>query len=275
MAGDSGTQGSSVKVRSEISVDDLWREYKIESRLEAREKLILHYAPIVKYVAGRICANLPQNVDQGDIVSYGIFGLIDAVEKYDVEREVKFETYAISRIKGAIIDELRCLDWVPRSIRTRAKEIERAYVDLENRLKRIPTDEEVADALGISTDEYRDILAQVSSTSMLALDELWSSSDRDDRISLIDTIEDTSSPEPSLAFEFEEMKELLGQALNRLTEREKTVIALYYYDGLTLKEIGEILGVTESRVSQLHTKAVLRLRGKLNNPPASPGDEES
>ncbi|MCL5292478.1 MAG: RNA polymerase sigma factor WhiG [Actinobacteria bacterium] len=264
-----------MKVRSEISVDDLWREYKIESRLEAREKLILHYAPIVKYVAGRICANLPQNVDQGDIVSYGIFGLIDAVEKYDVEREVKFETYAISRIKGAIIDELRCLDWVPRSIRTRAKEIERAYVDLENRLKRIPTDEEVADALGISTDEYRDILAQVSSTSMLALDELWSSSDRDDRISLIDTIEDTSSPEPSLAFEFEEMKELLGQALNRLTEREKTVIALYYYDGLTLKEIGEILGVTESRVSQLHTKAVLRLRGKLNNPPASPGDEES
>lgn len=249
--------------RTLTSIEELWREYKSTGEREIREKLILNYAPLVKYVAGRISANLPQNVEQADLISYGMFGLLDAIEKYDPGRDVKFETYAISRIKGAVIDELRCLDWVPRSVRTRAKELERAYIDLENTLKRIPTDDEVARALGVSVDEYHAILTQVSTTSVLALDELWSSSERDDRVSLIDTIEDTTSPEPASAFEFEEMKELLSQALNRLTEREKTVIALYYYDNLTLKEIGEILGVTESRVSQLHTKAVLRLRAKL------------
>lgn len=234
--------------------------------------MILHYAPIVKYVAGRICANLPQNVDQSDIVSYGILGLIDAIEKFDLNREVKFETYAIARIKGAIIDELRCLDWVPRSVRTKAKDLERAYIHLENTLKRVPTDEEVASSLGVSMDDYRDMLVQVSTTSLLALDELWSTGDRDDKVSLIDTIEDSSSPDPSEAFEFEEMKELLAEVLEKLTERERTVIALYYYEGMTLKEIGEILGVTESRVSQLHTKAVLRLKAKLRALTSIPAD---
>ena len=254
-----------MKARVGTPIEDLWREYKSRKDQRLRDKLILHYAPLVKYVAGRICANLPQNIDQADIVSYGIFGLIDAIEKFDLDRDVKFETYAISRIKGAIIDELRCLDWVPRSIRTRAKEVERTYIHLENKLKRVPTDEEVASALGISVGEYRDILLQISSASVLALDDLWASPERDDRTSLLETLEDASSPDPSLAFEREEMKEMLLDALNRLTERERTVIVLYYYEGLTLKEIGKILGVTESRVSQLNTKSVLRLRGKLRS----------
>ncbi|MHB0975847.1 MAG: RNA polymerase sigma factor WhiG [Candidatus Aquicultorales bacterium] len=261
-----------MKVQTEPSVANLWLEFKATGSRGLRDKLILHYAPIVKYVAGRICANLPQNVDQSDIVSYGILGLIDAIEKFDLNREVKFETYAIARIKGAIIDELRCLDWVPRSVRTKAKDLERAYIHLENTLKRVPTDEEVASSLGVSMDDYRDMLVQVSTTSLLALDELWSTGDRDDKVSLIDTIEDSSSPDPSEAFEFEEMKELLAEVLEKLTERERTVIALYYYEGMTLKEIGEILGVTESRVSQLHTKAVLRLKAKLRALTSIPAD---
>jgi RNA polymerase sigma factor for flagellar operon FliA len=244
----------------------LWVQFKENASPEARDKLILHYSPLVKYVAGRISASLPQNVDTADLVSYGIFGLIDAIEKFDITREIKFETYAIARIKGAIIDELRALDWVPRSVRSRARELERAYVELENALKRVPSDEEVAKHLGISLDDLADLLTQLSYTSVVALEELWAvGGEKDDKVSLMDTLEDTSATDPSLIYEVEEMKGILADAIDRLPQREKIVVALYYYEGLTLREIGEVLGVTESRVSQLHTKAVIRLRARLRS----------
>ncbi|MBE0446578.1 MAG: RNA polymerase sigma factor WhiG [Actinobacteria bacterium] len=243
----------------------LWHSYKSGGCQDSKDRLILHYSPLVKYIAGRISANLPQNIDQGDLVSYGIFGLIDAIEKYDTTRDIKFETYAINRIKGAIIDELRALDWVPRSVRHRARELERIYYELENNLKRPPTDNEVATAMGMSVEEHHELLSQLSYTSMLALEELWSVGDKDDKVSLIDSIEDTTSPDPAVSFEFEEMKTILADAIQKLPEREQIVIALYYYDGLTLREIGDILGVTESRVSQLHTKAVIRLKSKMRS----------
>ncbi len=245
-------------------IDGFWAKYQKKRSQDIRDKLILNYSPLVKYVAGRVAVGLPQNIDQSDLVSYGIFGLVDAIEKFDPSRDIKFETYAIARIKGAIIDELRALDWVPRSVRHRSKELERAYVELENKLRRVPTDTEVAEHLGISLAELHKLLSQLSYTSQLALEELWAVGDKDDKVSLIDTLEDTTARDPSVLFEFSEMKSLLATAIERLPEREKLVIALYYYEGLTLREIGEVLGVTESRVSQLHTKAILRLKSRLN-----------
>ncbi|MDI6716614.1 MAG: RNA polymerase sigma factor WhiG [Actinomycetota bacterium] len=254
-----------MELQSDSDISKLWKNFKINDCQESRDKLILHYSPLVKYIAGRISASLPQSVDQADLVSYGIFGLIDAIEKYDLNREIKFETYAISRIKGAIIDELRALDWVPRSVRYRARELERVYFELENQLRRVPTDEEVANAMGMTLEEHNELLSQLSYSSVLALEELWSTGDKDDKLSLIDSIEDTTSPDPAQTFEFKEIKEILADAVKKLPERERMVISLYYYDGLTLREIGEILGVTESRVSQLHTKAVLRLKSKMRS----------
>lgn len=252
--------------KKELEIKRVWRDYKQGKSPVAREKLILHYSPLVKYVAGRLAATLPQTVDTGDLISYGMFGLIDAIEKFDLSREIKFETYGMSRIKGAIIDELRAVDWVPRSVRHKAKELERAYISLENKLKRVPTDEEVAEALGISMKELNEIVKQLSHTSVVALEELWSVGfDKDEKVSLLDTIEDTTSKDPYEFLEISEVKKILSEAIEGLPYREKTVVALYYYEGLTLREIGEILGVTESRVSQLHTKAVLRLKGRLKS----------
>ena len=254
-----------METRSQSDIIEVWKKYKSDACQDCRDKLILNYAPLVKYIAGRVAVNLPQNVDQADLVSYGLFGLIDAIEKYDMAREIKFETYAITRIKGAIIDELRALDWVPRSIRHRARVLERVYYELENELRRPPTDAEVANAMGITVEEHGELLSQLSYTSMLALEELWNVGEKDDKVSLIDSIEDTSSPDPADSFEFEEMKTILADAIKKLPDRERTVIALYYYDNLTLREIGDILGVTESRVSQLHTKAVIRLKSKMRS----------
>jgi RNA polymerase sigma factor for flagellar operon FliA len=243
----------------------LWQEYRQTHDRVLRDRLILTYAPLVKFVAGRLGASLPSHVDEQDLVSYGLLGLISAIERFDPDREIKFETYAISRVKGAIIDELRSLDWVPRSVRTRAREIERAIAELERQLMRAPTDEEIASKVGISGDELEASLSEISRTSIAALDELWSpSSGGGDQIALIDTIEDTSGPDPESSLEQTEMKEALGEAIARLPEREKLVVTLYYYEELTLREIGEVLGVTESRVSQLHTKAVLRLKARLS-----------
>jgi RNA polymerase sigma factor for flagellar operon FliA len=242
----------------------LWVEYKQTSSAESREELILHYASLVKYVAGRVSSGLPSTVEFGDLVSYGVFGLLDAIEKYDPERGIKFETYAIARIKGAIIDELRADDWVPRSVRFKAREIERAYVALESELRRIPTDEEVADRLGVTLEEYANLLGKMSFISMVALDELWTvGGDRSDKICLADTVEDVKVKDPSQTFELEEMKDIIANAINRLPERERIVVSLYYYEGLTMREIGEVLLVTESRVCQMHTKAILRLRARL------------
>jgi RNA polymerase sigma factor for flagellar operon FliA len=269
-AATTATAGSSARRAATIDdaspVDRLWQDFKMAQSSEARERLILHYAPLVKYVAGRVSVGLPPNIEQADLVSYGIFGLIDAIEKYDLERGIKFETYAISRIKGAIIDELRAIDWIPRSVRFKAREVEKAYVTLENKLHRTPTDAEVAQELGITTGELHTIFNQISFVSVVALDELLAvGSERGDRLSLVETLEDKGAESPEAAFEAEEMKTLLSGAINRLPEREKIVITLYYYEGLTLAEIGQVLGVTESRVCQMHTKAVLQLRGKMQD----------
>ncbi len=243
---------------------DTWLLYKEKNDVGARDRLILAYSPLVKYVAGRMSSGLPAHIEEGDLVSYGLLGLIGALERFDLSRNIKFETYAVSRIKGAIIDELRALDWVPRSVRSWARKVEAAITQLENELSRAPSDEETAARLEIGVDEYHEILNQVSCASVVALDEFWDSSGSgQDRVNLIDTIEDTEAPDPSKACRVSAIKETLAAAIERLPERERIVIGLYYYEGLTLKEIGEVLGVTESRVSQLHTKAVLRLRGRV------------
>ncbi len=251
-------------LKEEEEIAELWRSYKENPCRENRERLILRYAPLVKQVAARVSSGLPPSVDFSDLVSYGIFGLLDAIERFDPSRGIKFETYAIARIKGAIIDELRAEDWVPRSIRHKAREVEKVYAALENELKRIPTDAEVASRLGISVEEYLDLLNKFSVMSLVALDELWSvSSDKLEKIALADMVEDEKSIDPSEKFELEEMKNIIADAINRLPEREKLVISLYYYEGLNMREIGEVLNVTESRICQLHTRAIFRLKARL------------
>ncbi len=247
-----------------IELKDLWRRYKTSADTRARERLVVAYSPLVKYVAGRMSSGLPAHVEEADLISYGLIGLIGAIERFDLEREIKFETYAIPRIRGAIIDELRSLDWVPRSVRARAREIERANAKLEHKLQRAPTDEEMSSELGITTEEFQESLVQISNSTIAALDELWTVSDSSgDSVSLLDTLHDPDAPDPERAVDASELKDRVADAIARLPEREKLVIALYYYENLTLREIGEVLGVTESRISQLHTKAVLRLRSHL------------
>jgi len=248
-----------------VELKDLWRRYKGDRDERARERLVVAYSPLVKYVAGKMGSRLPGHVDNADLISYGLTGLIAAIERFDLDREIKFETYAITRIRGAIIDELRSLDWVPRSVRARARDIERANQKLEARLQRAPTDEEMAGELGITTEDFHESLLQISNSTIVALDELWSPSDPggDQQVSLIDTLPDRGAPNPEAIVDQGELRDRIAAAIAALPEREKLVIALYYYENLTLREIGEVLGVTESRVSQLHTKAVLRLRSKL------------
>jgi RNA polymerase sigma factor for flagellar operon FliA len=190
---------------------------------------------------------------------------MSAIDRYDPERDIKFETYAIARIRGSIIDELRTLDWVPRSVRSRARNIERVIRELEAKLSRAPSDEEIAGRLGISTDELEESLIDISRSSIAALDELWSTAGDGDQVSLLEMLEDPVSIKPADALDETEVREALAEAISRLPEREKLVVTLYYYEELTLREIGEVLGVTESRVSQLHTKAILRLRARLQS----------
>ena len=263
--GENGSDELSAAAAEGSLVADLWKEFKTSASPSARERLILHYSPLVKYVAGRVSVGLPQNIEQADLVSYGIFGLIDAIEKFDPGRDIKFETYAISRIRGAIIDELRAIDWIPRSVRSKAREVERAIGKLENDLHRPPTDGELAEELGVSIDDLQGMLNQINLVSVVALDELLSpGGEKGERMSLVDTLEDEDAPDPVMSFESEETRQMLAQSVNILPERERLVITLYYYEGLTLAEIGSVLGVTESRVCQMHTKAVLELRNKMN-----------
>jgi RNA polymerase sigma factor FliA len=250
-------------VEQTMDTDALWSEFKRTNDRALRDRLILTYAPLVKYVAGRLGSGLPAHVEEGDLVSYGLLGLIGAIERYDPTLGIKFETYAIARIKGSIIDELRSMDWVPRSVRARARDIERGIAALEAKLHRAPTDEEISSQLGITEEEFQESLLEISRSSIAALDELWTGSGEGDPVALIDTIEDPEAPEPQAAMSQTELREALGEAIARLPEREKLVVTLYYYEELTLREIGEVLGVTESRVSQLHTKAILRLKARL------------
>jgi RNA polymerase sigma factor for flagellar operon FliA len=249
-----------------IELKDLWRRYKRDGDDRARERLVVAYSPLVKYVSGRMASGLPAHVEEADLISYGLGGLISAIERFELEREIKFETYAITRIKGAIIDELRSLDWVPRSVRARARALERANPKLEHKLQRAPTDEEMALELEMTVTEFQDALLQISNSTVAALDELWTVSDASgDQVSLLDTLQDPGAPDPAQVIDATDLKDRIADAIARLPEREKLVVALYYYENLTLREIGEVLGVTESRVSQLHTKAVLRLRGRMSD----------
>ena len=255
------------KTEKTVKTEDttyLWREFKRTGDQGLRDRLILTYAPLVKYVAGRLGSGLPNHVEESDLVSYGLLGLISAIERYEPSRDVKFETYAVTRIRGSIIDELRSMDWVPRSIRARARDIERTIGALESALGRAPTDEEIAAKLGVTVEELGDSLLDISRSSIAALDELWtSSSGSGDPVALVDTIEDPLAAAPEAELAVTEIKEVLGDAIAALPEREKLVVTLYYFEELTLREIGEVLGVTESRVSQLHAKAVLRLKARL------------
>ena len=242
------------------AITELWSSYRADPTRDLRDRLILHYSPLVKYVAGRVAVGLPQNVEQADLVSYGIFGLIDAIEKFDVDRGFKFETYAISRIKGAILDGLRSIDWVPRSVRARGRDVERAFSKLEARLHRSPTEAELAGELGYSEAQLHQVLGQLSLTGVAALDEVLG--DRGDATTLADTIPDQADG-PMAMLEQSELRSQLAAAIDRMPEREKVVLSLYYFENFTLAQIGEVLGVTESRVSQIHTKSVLQLRSRL------------
>lgn len=259
--------GTTLESDRETEIAAYWADFKETGSAQARERLILHYVPLVRYVAGRVAIGLPANVDFDDLVSYGVFGLVDAVEKFDLNRGIKFETYAIARIRGAIIDGLRAVDWIPRSVRQKAKELEQAIAELEARLGRPASDREVSESLGLTVEQYHELLSEVKGIALASLDEMWTGESDDDGnggVRFGEMIEDRASEDPSLAVESDEMRRLLADAIDRLPERERLVVALYYYEELTLREIGEVLGVSESRVSQIHTKALLRLRGKLS-----------
>jgi RNA polymerase sigma factor FliA len=248
----------------EVELRDLWRRYKDQGDNTARERLVVAYSPMVKFVAGRLGAGLPSHVEDADLISYGLVGLIGAIERFEPERGIKFETFAMTRIRGAIIDELRSLDWVPRSVRSRAREIEQVQAKLEHELQRAPSESELADKLNMTEEELQSALLEIANSSVYALDELWTVSDSSgDQVSLLDTIADEGAADPQEALATTEVKDRLTEAIGGLPEREQLVVALYYYENLTLREIGEVLGVTESRVSQLHTKAVMRLKSHL------------
>jgi RNA polymerase sigma factor for flagellar operon FliA len=253
-----------------VELRELWRRYKDEGDERARERLVVAYSPLVKFIAGRMASGLPSHVEEADLISYGLLGLIGAIERFDPDREIKFETFAVARVKGAIIDELRSLDWVPRSVRARARDVVKAHAELEAQFQRAPTDEEMAAKLNVGIDEFNDSLLEIANSSVLALDDLWTFADPEGgggQISVLDTIHDPSAVDPEIEAQASELKDRLADAIESLPERERLVVALYYYENLTLREIGEVLGVTESRVSQLHTKAVLGLRSRFASRP--------
>lgn len=240
-----------------MDINVLWEKYTKKKDQNIREELILHYLYLVKFTAGRLYINYKNAVEYDDLMSYGIFGLIDAIEKYDFSRGIKFDTYAQIRIRGAIIDYLREIDWIPRSVRQKAKEIENAYVEVENEKGESATDEEVASKLGITLSEFHKKIHSISSYTIVSLDEYL---DQNREINL-DTEDLIISPENRI--ENEEFKKILADIIDELPEKEKRIIALYYFEELTYKEIGSILQVSESRVSQLHTKAIIKLKNKL------------
>jgi RNA polymerase sigma factor for flagellar operon FliA len=245
----------------EAGIVALWNEYGRERHQRLRDRLVLHYAPLVKYVAGRVGTGLPSHVDVGDLVQSGIFGLVDAIEKFEPERGLKFETYAMQRIRGAILDDLRSQDWVPRSVRGRAREVERALERLGARLQRQPSDRELAAELNLGIDELHELYAQLQLTSVVALDELIAAGRG--TASLAETLPDRDAEDPVAILVDQDNRRQLAEAIAQLVERDRVVVTLYYFENLTLAEIGKVLGVTESRVCQLHTRAVLRLRAKL------------
>jgi RNA polymerase sigma factor for flagellar operon FliA len=246
------------------SVETLWKEYKETGSKIAKDKILVEYSHLVKFISHRLSVNLPASVEKNDLTSAGILGLIKAVETFEPERGFKFETYAAHKIRGSILDELRALDWVPRSVRQKARDLQRTYAKLENELGRLPYDDEVCDSLGISIKEYEDILSDVAPVTIISLEESMPDRSSDSKeLRIIDTIEDPGSSNPLRELGFNEVKAILKEAIANLPEKEKLVVALYHYEELTLKEIGVVLDITESRVSQIHSKAILKLRSKL------------
>lgn len=237
------------------TIDSAWQAWHDSEDALAREWLVVHYASLVKFVAGRLAAGLPRSVDTGDLVSAGVFGLMNAIDRFDPDRGFKFETYAVPRIRGAILDGLRGLDWVPRSVRSRSRSIQEAITSLEHSLGRAPTEEEIADELQISVDELNTWLADIASANVGPLDHVVFDST---------VASNDANSQPDHVMETNELSDVMRDEIQKLPAREQSVLVLYYDDGLTLAEIGEALGVTESRVSQIHSKAVLQLRSRLS-----------
>ncbi len=252
-------------VLTEKTEDELWRQYRKTKDEAIRNRLIKQYLPLVKYVAGKLAVGMPQNVEFDDLVSYGVIGLFDAIDKFDPGKHVKFKTYAVTRVRGAIFDQLRQLDWVPRSIRQKTRELEDTVRRLEAQLGRAATDQEIAKELGMTETEFEKLILKISGTTVLSLNDVWYSGEDNDRMSIGDSIESPQSRNPDAIVEKQEMKRVIVEAIGELPDKEKKVLVLYYYENLTLKEIGAVLGVTESRISQLHTKAIVRLRGRLTS----------
>ncbi|MDD3878623.1 MAG: FliA/WhiG family RNA polymerase sigma factor [Syntrophomonas sp.] len=243
----------------------LWIRLKENEDIEARDQLIIHFAHLVKYVASRLAIHLSSLVELDELISYGIEGLIDAIEKFDHKRNIKFETYALTRIRGSMIDGLRSMDWIPVSLRQKSKQLEKAYMTVETRLGRSASDAEVAEELGLNLDELAVLLRDVAATTIISLDDFLLGEDGDQKKKrMVDILEDHNSVSALDLVEFNEVKDLLAKAISRLPDKEKMVVYLYYYEGLTLKEIGAVISLSESRISQLHTKAILRLRGSLS-----------
>jgi len=241
------------------NLDKMWHEYAANKDAAIKEKLILHYAPLVKYVAGRLSIHLCQHVEYEELTSCGIFGLIDAIEKFKPEKGVKFETYASLRIRGAIIDNIRKMDWVPRTLRKKNRELDTVYHELEALYGREPTDTELAEKLDISVEETRELLKKSSVVALISLDEYL---EVNHEHNFFDKNPDMAD-NPEVKLERQETKKMLAAAIDKLSEKEKKVITLYYYEDLTLKEISRIMGVSESRISQIHSKAILKLNTKL------------
>ena len=246
-------------VFDEKSEEELWIEFRKTKSPVLRDAFIRQYMPLVKYVVGKISPSMPSSVEFDDLVGFGQFGLLDAINRYDPDRNVKFKTYAVTRIRGAIFDELRQLDWVPRSVRQKSREIENAIVKLESKLGRPATDAEIAESMGLTESDFQQTVMKVSLTNVLSLNDVWHSGDDSDHISIGDSIEAPSSLNPDVIVEREEIRRVITEAINELPERERMVLVLYYHEDLTFKEIGQVLEVSESRISQLHTKANLRL----------------
>ena len=243
-------------INDEKEEDDIWEEFTKNKYPALRDKFIRQYMPLVKYVAGKVATGLPASVEFDDLVGYGQFGLLDAINKYDTSKNVKFKTYAVTRIRGAIFDELRQIDWVPRSVRQKSREIEDAIVSLESKLGRTASDSEIATSLNMSEDEYHKTIMKVSGTSVLSLNDIWYTGDENDNMSIGSNIESPSSLNPDVIAEREEIRKVVAEAISELPEKEKLVIVLYYHEDLTFKEIGDVLEVSESRISQLHAKAI-------------------
>lgn len=240
-----------------MKIDELWKAYKKTESSEYKEELIKHYSELVKIISGRLYNFYGGNVEYDDLVGYGVFGLIDSIEKFDLERGLKFETYAQIRIRGSIIDSLRKIDWIPRRVRKKSKDIEEATRELENQLGRSATTEEIAEKLGITLKETNDLLSETAVSNIASLEEILQNKGES-------SLHNDKSEDPEMSYENKEIKNILSQTIESLNKNEMLVISLYYYDELTYKEIGKVLNLSESRISQIHSKAIISMKNKLN-----------